>query len=72
MCRPRRSYIPGTVTDLLYTIQLGGGIEYLHRSPASRRKRRKEKSRIRDSKIWSRVPLDSDPRMTALARASNS
>jgi hypothetical protein len=25
----------------------------------------------RDSKIWSRVPRDSDPRMTALARASS-
>jgi hypothetical protein len=28
-------------------------------------------SRIWESKIWSRVPLDSTPRMTALARASS-
>jgi hypothetical protein len=48
-----------------------GGVEYLHSSPASRRRRRKGKSRIWDSKIWSRVPGDSDPRMTALARTSS-
>jgi hypothetical protein len=34
----------------------GGGIEYLHRDPASHRRRRKWKSQICDSKIWSRVP----------------
>jgi hypothetical protein len=49
----------------------GGGVEYLHRYPASRRRRRKEKSQNRDSKMWSRVPRDSDPRKTALARASS-
>jgi hypothetical protein len=48
----------------------GGGVEYLHRDPASRRRRRKGKSQIRDSKIWSRVPRDQGPRKTALARAS--
>jgi hypothetical protein len=48
----------------------GGGVEYLHRDPASRRKRRKGKSQIWDSKIWPRVLRDSDPKMTALARAS--
>jgi hypothetical protein len=53
------------------SIPCGGRIEYLHRSPASRRRRRKGKSRIWDSKIWSRVPWDSDPRMTALARTSS-
>jgi hypothetical protein len=50
----------------------GGGVEYLHRDPASRRRRRKGKSQIRNSKIWSRVPKDSDPRNTALVRASSS
>jgi hypothetical protein len=35
-------------------------------------RRQKGKSRIGDSKIWSRVPWDSDPRMIALARASSS
>jgi hypothetical protein len=53
-------------------IPCGGGVEYLHRSPMSRRRRRKRKSRIWDSKIWSRVRRDSDPRVTALARASSS
>jgi hypothetical protein len=49
----------------------GGGVEYLHRDPASRRRRRKEKPQIWDSKMWSRVPRDSDPRKTALARTSS-
>jgi hypothetical protein len=48
----------------------GGGVEYLHRDPASRRRRRKGKSQIWDSKIWSRVPRDSGPRKTALTRVS--
>jgi hypothetical protein len=48
-----------------------GGVEYLHRSPESRRRRQKGKSRIWDSKIWSQVPEDSDPRMTAVATASS-
>jgi hypothetical protein len=48
----------------------GGGVQYLHRDPASRRWRRKWKSQIWDSKIMSRVPRDSDPRRTALARTS--
>jgi hypothetical protein len=49
----------------------GGRVEYLHRDPASRRRRRKGKSQIWDSKIWSQVPRDSDPRMTALVRVSS-
>jgi hypothetical protein len=49
----------------------GSEVEYLHRGPASRRRRRKGKSQIWDSKIWWRVPRDSDPRKTALARASS-
>jgi hypothetical protein len=49
----------------------GGGVKYLHRDPASRRRRRKGKSQIWDSKIWSRVTRDSDLRKTALARASS-
>jgi hypothetical protein len=46
----------------------GGKVEYLHRDPASRRRRRKEKSQFWESKIWSRVPKDSDLRKTTLAR----
>jgi hypothetical protein len=49
----------------------GGGVEYFHRDPACRRRRRKEKSQMWDSKIWSRVPRDSDPRKTALTRANS-
>jgi hypothetical protein len=49
----------------------GGGVEYLHRDPASRKRRRKGKSQIWDSKIWSQLPRDSDPKKTALARASS-
>jgi hypothetical protein len=76
----------------------GGGFEYLHRSPAIRRRRQKVEpgawghiwvnlflgdintgtwpsrlgeSRIWDSKMWSWVPRDSGPRMTAVARASS-
>jgi hypothetical protein len=41
---------------------------YITRTNSARR--RKWKSPIWDSKIWSRVPRDSDPRETALARAS--
>jgi hypothetical protein len=46
-------------------------MEYLHRRPASRRRGQKGKFLNGDSKIWSRVPRDSDPRMTALERASS-
>jgi hypothetical protein len=49
----------------------GGGVEYLHSDPASRRRRRKGKSQIWDSKIWSRDSWGSDPRKTALAKASS-
>jgi hypothetical protein len=49
----------------------GGGVEYLHRDPASRRRRRKGQSQNWDSKLWSRDPRDSDPWKTALARASS-
>jgi hypothetical protein len=49
----------------------GGGFEYLHRDPASRRRRRKGKSQIWESKIWPRVPRDWDPRKTTLARANS-
>jgi hypothetical protein len=57
--------------DEVKSYPCGGGVEYLHRDPASRRRRRKEKSEIWDSKIWSRVPWYSDPRKTALAKASS-
>jgi hypothetical protein len=63
--------ITSTWTLSLPCIPCGGGVEYLHRNPASRRRLRHGKSRIWDSKIWSRVPRDSDPRMTVLASASS-
>jgi hypothetical protein len=49
----------------------GGEVEYVQRNPGSRRRRQNGKFRIWDSKIWSRVPRDSDPRMNALSRTSN-
>jgi hypothetical protein len=49
----------------------GGGVEYFHRDPESRRRRRKGKSQIWDSKIWSRVRRNSELRKTALARTSS-
>jgi hypothetical protein len=48
-----------------------GGIQYLHRDPASRRRRRKGKSQCWDRYIWARVPKASDQRKIALARASS-
>jgi hypothetical protein len=65
----QRNYIEDNCGDPVTLC--GGGIEFLHRSPASRRRQPKGNSRIWDSKIWSRVPEDSDPRMTALLRASS-
>jgi hypothetical protein len=53
------------------TYPCGGGVEYLHRDPVSRRRRRNGKSQIWDGKMWSRVQRGSDQRMTALARASS-
>jgi hypothetical protein len=67
---PWRRVIKGQ-RRLFEVIPCGGGVGYVHRSPASRRRQRKGKSRIWDSKSWSRVPRDSDPRVTALARASS-
>jgi hypothetical protein len=58
--------------NIIYTsvYPCGGGFEYLHRDPASRRRRQKGKSQIWDSKIWSRVSNDSDPRKATLVKAS--
>jgi hypothetical protein len=67
---PCRRFI-GNSEGRLQSNPCGGGIEYLHRNPASRRRRRKGKSKIWDSKIWSRVARNSDPRKTALAKASS-
>jgi hypothetical protein len=53
----------------IYIDPCGGGVEYLHHDPASRRRRRKGKSQNWDSKIQSRDPWDSGPRKTALVRA---
>jgi hypothetical protein len=49
----------------------GRGVQYLHRDPESRRRRRKRKSQIWQSKIWSWVPRDLYPRKTTLARVSS-
>jgi hypothetical protein len=65
------TYIREANSDANGTHPCGGGFEYLHRHPASRRRRRKGKSQIWDSKIWSRVSRDSDPRKTTLAKTSS-
>jgi hypothetical protein len=49
----------------------GGGFEYLQCDPASRRRRRKGKSQIWDSKIWSRVSRDYDLKKITLTRTNN-
>jgi hypothetical protein len=49
-------------------IPCGGGVEYLNRNIASLMRWRKGKSRFWDSKLWSRVPWESDPKLSALAR----
>jgi hypothetical protein len=66
-CRDLKEHVKGET----YRFPCGGGFEYLQCSPASRRRRQKGKSRIWDSKIWSRVPRNSDPRMDVLSRASS-
>jgi hypothetical protein len=67
--RPRLYNEKPTITDS--SCPCAGGIEYLHRIPASCRRRRKGKFRIWGTKVWSRVPRDSDPRMTVLMRTSS-
>jgi hypothetical protein len=66
------SFITHTHPTIIISVsRCGGGVEYRHRDPASRRRRRKGKSRIWGSKIWPRVPRDSNQKMTALVRASS-
>jgi hypothetical protein len=70
-CRDVIRRTDGAIIQSTPDIPCGGGVEYLHRSPASRRRRHKRKSRIWENKIWSRVQRNSDPRMNALAHASS-
>jgi hypothetical protein len=56
--------------DLKIVHPCEGGFEFLHRNPENRRRRRNRKYKIWESKILSRVPRDSDPRKTTLARTS--
>jgi hypothetical protein len=65
LCEPFRGY------TRRFQCPCGGGFEYLHHEQASRRRRRKGKSQIWESKLWSRVPRDTDQRKTTLARASS-
>jgi hypothetical protein len=67
-----REVIKGEQFARRIIIPCGGAVEYLHRNPASGRRRRKRKSRIWDSKIWSPLSRQSDPKMTALARTRSS
>jgi hypothetical protein len=67
---PSRCYKTGFVNQFR-AFPCGGGVEYLHRYPASRRRRRKRMSPIWDSNMWSRVPRNSHPSLTALAISSS-
>jgi hypothetical protein len=49
----QRGFTERVSWELAVSNPCGGGVEYLHRDPASRRRRRKGKSQIWDSKIWS-------------------
>jgi hypothetical protein len=49
----------------------GGGVEYLHRDPACRKKRRNGKSQSETVKYGREYQGNSDQRNTALARASS-
>jgi hypothetical protein len=71
LCDPCQGVLNGTDLEFSQSCPCGGGVEYLHRDPASRKRRRNGKSQIWDSKIRSRVPRGSDPRMTALRASSN-
>jgi hypothetical protein len=73
VCYSRRKHCIWGATDRTDSQHpCGGGVEYLHRDPASRRRRRKGKSQICDSKIRSQVPKGLGPEKGcgALARAS--
>jgi hypothetical protein len=61
--------IPVELSNVNLNIKFSG--RYLHRGPASRRRRRKGKSQIWNSKIRSRDPMYLDPTKSALARASS-
>jgi hypothetical protein len=69
LCGPLQGY--NTLPKVSCIHPCGGRVEYLHRDTASRRRRRRGKSQIWDSKIWLRMPRDSDPRKTTLARTSS-
>jgi hypothetical protein len=68
---PTRGYKMNVYSWGMNSYPCGGGVEYFHRDPASRRRRRKWRSQIWDIKVWSGVPRESDPTKTALARASS-
>jgi hypothetical protein len=70
-CPRRRNIVGKSEATPWHSNPCGDGVEYIHSDPASRRRRRKAKSQIWESKIWSRVPRGSDPRKTALARTSS-
>jgi hypothetical protein len=62
-------YLPLTKPSLRYLYVAAVILTWVDHEPASHRRQQKGKSQVWDSKIWSRVPRDSDPRKTPLARA---
>jgi hypothetical protein len=67
----RLSFLCGRRGGYVTWLWLSGGVEDLHRDTASRRRRQQGESQIWESKIWTWVPRDSDPRKTRLARTSS-
>jgi hypothetical protein len=58
-----------TLTRPRITYPCCGDVVYPHRDPPCRRRRRKWKSQTWDSKIWLRLPRDSDLRKSTLEKA---
>jgi hypothetical protein len=71
LCSQCKGYITRITLAERVSSPCGGGVDYLHRSPVSHRRQRKGKSRMWDSKIWSQVPRDLDPRKTTMVRTSS-
>jgi hypothetical protein len=53
------------------SLPCGGGVEYLHRDPASPRRRRKGSLKFETIKCGRRAPRDLDSRKNALVKASS-
>jgi hypothetical protein len=69
-CKKRKIYTNWRETGEsgIMSTPRGGGLEYLHRSPASRKATERETNLIWEIYIWCRAMCDLDPRVTSLAK----